>query len=810
MTMWQRVRTPLRAAQVAHQSAECARARRGVLVLGAPGDGASRLASDIAAQLRIGGHAVMRLDDVDRVEGARRPTAPPDTIVVASARVGVPLPDDLAAFLAERTDVVPLAALTRVEVADVVTAAIGHPPTARLVEALWRSSHGNLAALRATYDELERRGLIHLSRGQAHMTLPVREALDAIDADPARWASDTDTPLLRTVALEPLVTLDDLDELHDPTAVRESVRRGLLRADGAGGRPVVVHPPLLAEALRREVTAEQRDDGYRAIGALPGSVGRLPAFAAWALAQGREVSDADAVSAVRAAFAVHDYAAGVRVADIALTRPPASPALRANLLLVRAQCLRLLERLGEAEASLTEAAALVAASPADSVTERERDAMIALEIVAARADLIHYRERSPEGALALFDDARAHWQADHDLPRRITLDALTILHLSYAGRFQDAVAAYRALVHAPPGPLGRRLEAFHAIALDALGRSDEALVVLGRLDRQAESAPHSDWVVEEHLAARFTIVLHGEGVVALARETAWFTAVDANRLVLIAPGMRRLADVEVALNVGDIPAAVAAGHDAVKSLERDGPEDYLPRAASLYAHALALHSDAEGARAQLTRLTSLPGVTNSPTGPELRATVAGTLTALGEHDEALAQCRALAAEGLVGAAMRGAATGVIRRHRETCEFASTLPVSGPVPLLTRSLAAAVLSQHPRDALLVSRTAAAAGQHAIAHAAASLARDQLAPGSSLHGTAVRLVAAAAVHARGLDTEAAAVTPLLTKRERQVADLMSRGLGNAEIAETLQLSKRTVEGHINRIYGKTALRDGRPVG
>ncbi|MBD7958177.1 helix-turn-helix transcriptional regulator [Microbacterium sp. Sa4CUA7] len=806
MTVWHRVRTPLRAAQVAHRVAECARDRRGVLVVGAPGDGASRLAADIATQLRIGGHAVMRLDDADRSAPGSRPTAPTDTIVVASARVGVPLPAGIAEFLAEHTDVVPLAALTRVEAAEVVTAATGHPPTARLVEALWRSSHGNLAALRATYDELERRGLINLSRGQLHMTLPVRDALDGLETDPARWVPQAESAPLRTVALEPLVTLDDLAELHDPDAVRALVRRGLLRADGAGERPLVVHPPLLAEVLRREATAGQRDDDYRAIARLPGAVGRLPAFAAWALAQGWEVTDADVVCAVRAASAVHDYAAGVRVADIALTGPPASAAPRAHLLLVRAQCLRLLERLGEAESSLTEASALIATSAGGSAEDRERDAMIALEIVAARADLAHYRERSPDGALALFDEARTRWQGDHDLPRRITLDALTILHLSYAGRFPDAVAAYRALVHAPPGPLGRRLEAFHAIALDALGRSDEAMVVLGRLDRQAESAPHSDWVVEEHLAARFTIVLHGEGVVALARETAWFQAVDANRLVLIAPGMRRLADAEVSLSVGDVPAAVAAAHDALKSLERDGPEDYLPRAVSLYAHALALGSDAEGARAQLTRLASLPGATNSPTGPEVRSTVAGTLAALGEHDEALARCRALAAEGLVGAAMRGAMTGVIRRHGPTCAFASTLTVSGAVPLLTRSLAAAVLSAHARDALLVSRTAAAAGQYAIAYAAATLARDRLTPGSSLHAAAVRLVSAAAVHARGLDTEVAAVTPLLTRRERQVADLMSQGLGNAEIAETLQLSKRTVEGHINRIYGKTALRDG----
>ena len=42
--------------------------------------------------------------------------------------------------------------------------------------------------------------------------------------------------------------------------------------------------------------------------------------------------------------------------------------------------------------------------------------------------------------------------------------------------------------------------------------------------------------------------------------------------------------------------------------------------------------------------------------------------------------------------------------------------------------------------------------------------------------------------------------LTKRERDVAALIGQGLSNREIADTLVLSKRTVEHHIANIFSK----------
>ncbi|WP_420497675.1 response regulator transcription factor [Parafrankia soli] len=42
--------------------------------------------------------------------------------------------------------------------------------------------------------------------------------------------------------------------------------------------------------------------------------------------------------------------------------------------------------------------------------------------------------------------------------------------------------------------------------------------------------------------------------------------------------------------------------------------------------------------------------------------------------------------------------------------------------------------------------------------------------------------------------------MTKRERQVADLVARGLSNKEIAATLVISPRTAETHVQQILNK----------
>jgi predicted ATPase/DNA-binding CsgD family transcriptional regulator len=72
----------------------------------------------------------------------------------------------------------------------------------------------------------------------------------------------------------------------------------------------------------------------------------------------------------------------------------------------------------------------------------------------------------------------------------------------------------------------------------------------------------------------------------------------------------------------------------------------------------------------------------------------------------------------------------------------------------------------------------------------------------HGMAMSLAEAIAL-ARG-ETPAAASGPRpLTRREREIAALVARGMGNREIAEQLFLSKRTVDSHIEHIFAKLGL-------
>ena len=54
----------------------------------------------------------------------------------------------------------------------------------------------------------------------------------------------------------------------------------------------------------------------------------------------------------------------------------------------------------------------------------------------------------------------------------------------------------------------------------------------------------------------------------------------------------------------------------------------------------------------------------------------------------------------------------------------------------------------------------------------------------------------------DSPAAAdeTSPKLTKRERQVADLVAEGLTNREIAARLVISPRTAQGHVEHLLTK----------
>lgn len=802
MTAWTRARAAVRSDDVARAVALCVETRRGLLVVGAPGAGATTFAADVAAGLRAAGVAAVRVDDADR--SARVITVPRDAVLLVSARRGAELADSLMPTLRMRTTRWPLHPLTRAECAELVRAATRMSLSARLEETLWRASHGNPAAARAAWEEFDRRSWLRTRGHAADLAVDPHVALAALDADPAAWAGVDDLAALTSVAIAQRMPLPELARLHAGERVAALVEAGLLAVRSTAGVDIAnVDPPLLATALRRRATPDAVQRAHTTM--LDSPHAAPPRSTLWALANGLPVDAATVLASARAALEEHEYDTAYDLADTAPRVLTLEPGEHAALLLAGATALRFLERLSEAAEALDRASdiarAIAHAHPA--AADDDAFAGLVIEVVAARADLLHYVDRDPTRALEAIDagTALAHTSA----LARGSLTALRVLHLAYSGRHREAVAAYRDRTDPLPPAWERRLDALHAVSLDVLGHPDAGLAVLRTLARRARSMRHSAWASEEYLGALLTTVLHGDGVRALNDELTPFALADRDVHVRIDPAMRRFADAEIALAAGETETALAAATDAVHAIETDGPDDYLPRALSLQAAAnAALGRDAD-ARAGLGRLRELPGATNALVGPDVRASIANALSWLDEPARALAICHELVAEGLYGAAARAALGGVLVGDRELCALAARLEVSGRVPGLLRDLATARGADDARGLLDAAQRAAALGLGLVAATAARAAHALATPGSHLETQSERAVAAT-VGVVFAPAESTPVTPAvpLTRREAEIVALIARGDTNAEIAQHLHLSKRTVEGHINRIYTKTGRR------
>ena len=139
---------------------------------------------------------------------------------------------------------------------------------------------------------------------------------------------------------------------------------------------------------------------------------------------------------------------------------------------------------------------------------------------------------------------------------------------------------------------------------------------------------------------------------------------------------------------------------------------------------------------------------------------------------------------------------------------ATAPYKGPVDLALGRLAHTLGRKSDGREHLTNAVAQSRAVHAPAHQAIALAEL-----AAVEGTGTRARAEAVTAARGI-AQALGMRPLLdqlaeleprsigplTPRESEIAELVAAGLSNAQIAERLFLSERTVENHVSRAMFK----------
>ncbi|MFJ1758539.1 LuxR C-terminal-related transcriptional regulator [Kitasatospora sp. NPDC088134] len=768
--------------------------------------------------------------------------AQPEVLLVATVRDRAPLPDTLAGWWrsgrALRLD---LAELERPTADTLLHLALGAPVAAPAAEALWTASRGNLLYLR----ELVLHGVADgaLAHTDGVWCLTARLSAGGGVADLVRerleGLTDDQRGVLERLALcEPLGVDELLTHTTEPllTALEET---GLItvRPDGCRLEARLAHP-VHADILRagiprlraRSLLLDQisRTESYGAR-----RTGDPLRLAGWRLDATGTADPALLLRAARLAHYAHDIE---RMHDLARAALRHGPDPRAQLLLGIA-----LGELGRADE-----AAEVLGDALDRVPEEELEALaitLALNCFYGSPGLAAARDRLRQ--------ARERGGA----PVRTALTAFEALLVSLAGRTTEAAALLATVDPAPTGAASADGSADGSAADGTPGDGTSG----GRGEQ--DGAPSRCAVVVA--AARFRVLLAGgriEAAAVLGRTVFELHRSAPERTGLSHPAGRLSELAGALLELGafaDARAAVLEGQalalrDGVTSLTSWFPLQLgriaLARgraeSAALHfreslaqARSFAVPAATVGPLAGLvlaaaalgrpdpdaeTALRALAGPT--PAGPDtVRAlawadtvagrphraraallAAAGSALAAGERTTALVLCHDLAR---LGAATE--AHALLTRTDDLLPDAGTSPGPDPDgPYATARLA------HLRALARGSAAELADAAQALTDLGADLvaaeswiaAAERYRRDGASRPAAHALARAEALRADcegaatpGLTAAVDALTPL-TAREREIARLAAAGTASRAIAEGLHLSVRTVDNHLQNIYGK----------
>lgn len=229
---------------------------------------------------------------------------------------------------------------------------------------------------------------------------------------------------------------------------------------------------------------------------------------------------------------------------------------------------------------------------------------------------------------------------------------------------------------------------------------------------------------------------------------------------------------------------------------------HLHSSAAPYANALTDDGDFQRARQLLTPFLEVEDSMGNSVQRRCWAAMARLANAEGDPQEALAIVDRILSRAPDDGAGRG--SPLLRLHRARASAAlgnvdeadADLAIAredaehfGLRPLLWRTLLVQAELRASRGATDEATALQSQAQKVVEEIAGSLEDD-----------AVRERLVAAVGQKLAGPQAAADTGGLTARELEVLQLVARGMSNSEIADTLFISPRTVNGHLQSIFGK----------
>ncbi|WGY02191.1 LuxR C-terminal-related transcriptional regulator [Nocardioides sp. QY071] len=742
---------------------------------------------------------VLAVDDLDQCDEvslgvALRVARDHGRTLVATVRTrdGV-LPSVIATFAHDLgTEVVTLLAFSREDTDRFVQQLLDDVVDAGIVQEVWSRTGGNALFIAQVIGEARQAGTLHhspagwVSRGRLSVPIRLRHALLSRLAGSTGEARE----VARMVASVGRMTLDEVERYGPSPAIDELVDNGVLIWDG----PVLrfVHP-LFAEVLWAEASPLVRRRLLRrhlavARGAAAPDVVRI---AVLGLDAGERPDPVGLLAAARLANAGGSAETARRLAAAAVEHGDGDVAGQAALVLAAA--LSELGRSAEAVDALQGTLERIEPGPlaiALAVTVHKLIVWGTFDLTAAAGALRAEARRYPDGAPMVREsfaiaeaDSRIYAAQAHRA--RVILDGIDLANLPPVLSTLHATTRAHVLTHL--GHTGEALDLVGATLQLALDQPHE--VIPGTRDRLLTIASHAarehgsyalavEYGERSHDGALADGTVVGRAWGAVVASAAWGQVGDLDAAVLwarralvaaTACGMvdaERLAIAMLMMGAGSRGQAVAP-----ELLDRLGA---LPAGVGFLRHHMPIaHAWAEFGAGRSGRARSL-----------LRA---------GEHAAREVDARVAESWILHERVRMGDRDGVAARL-------VALDIDSPLAAARLRLVTAL---DDRD----GASAAAAAEDFLELGAVLAAAEAAAEGARL------LTGRAAAAARRRTSELAArigspTTPLLvglpqdplSRRERTVAELAADGASNAEIAERLHLSVRTVENHLSRVYAK----------